>query len=181
MSTEGEEGEAVVVDLGPRGLLFVTLAAERALRSGGTGMYNAALVPFAQKNFRGEVGKGFCSKDGFAAYLDEVQRKKPRGDLPFEQLPVLVRFRDTSDPSSVEQVNPFDLAKSFGSGVRLKQVFIEITDDPLTKEIENRLPWLAGTNNSNHRLIRLPLGPRYLGDMSTPELLTYENFKRKFP
>lgn len=181
LGIEDEEGEAVVVDLGARGVLFVTLADEKAIRSGRSGMYNAGLTLFSQKKFRGKVGGGLCSKDEYAAYLDEVQRQKPRGDLPFEYLPVLVRFRDTNDPAGVEWVDPSDLAKSFGQGVRLKRAFIEITDDPLTKEIESRLPWLAQKAESGVRRSLIPMqGLQTLAESSTIELLGYKDFRVEF-
>jgi hypothetical protein len=178
---EGEEGEVVAVDLRARGVLFVTLADEKAIRSGRMGMYNAGLTPFPREKFRGKVGKGLCSKDEYAAYLDEVQRQKPRGDLPFKHLPVLVRFRDTNDPASVQQVDPFDLAKSFGQGVRLKQASVEITDDPLTKEIESRLPWLIQKTQPSVRRSLIPSqGLQTLAESSTIELLGYQGFRVEF-
>src|SRR6266702_5799571 len=116
------------------------------------------------------------------AYLDEVQRQKPQRDLPFKYLPVLVRFRDVNDPTSVEQVDPFDLAKSFGQGVRLKQALVEITDDPLTNAIEDRLLWLKqkAEPKFRHRLIPKPPGPRTLSEASTIQLLNYEDFRIEF-
>ena len=177
LGIEGEEGEAVVIDLGARGILFATLAREKDRRSGGLGMYDAGLAPFPREKFRGEIGKGLCSEDEYAAYLDEVQRRKPRGDLAFKHLPILVRFQDTNDPSSVEQVDPFDLAKSFGQDVRLKQAFVEITDDPLTKEIQSRLPWLT----TDPRLRLIPRQGLYtLAESSTIELLEYDDFRTEW-
>jgi hypothetical protein len=58
---------------------------------------------------------------------------------------VLVQFRDPSDPTSVEPVDPLDLAASFEPGVTLKSAFVEITDDPITRGIEDRLPWLKSS------------------------------------
>lgn len=176
----GEIGEAVVVDLGSHGILFATLADERALRSGGMGMYNGASVQFAQEAFHGKVGSGILSKDDYTAYLEEMKRRKPRGEVSFGNLPVLVRFSDLSDPSSVVQVAPSDLAASFGPGVKLKRAFLEITEDPPTTGIEAWLPWLARTKSSS-RLIPQPPGPRLLSDASTVDLLSYDDFRRKFP
>jgi hypothetical protein len=65
LRTAGEEGEALVVDLGARGLLFATLARESALRSGGMGMYNAGLTPFPQEKFRGAMSTGIGAKDEY--------------------------------------------------------------------------------------------------------------------
>jgi hypothetical protein len=179
LSTVGEEGEAVVVDLGTHGVLFATLASETLLRGGQLGMYTAALTPF--QRFRGPIGKGLCPKDEYASYIDEVQRQKLRGELPLKDLPVLVRFKDMNEPTSVEQVDPFDLAKSFGPGVRLKGAFIEITDDPLTNGIASRLPWLTKAQSSFRKmLISPPPGPQTLSEASTIELLGYDDFHRDF-
>lgn len=176
----GEVGEGVVVDLGPHGILFATLAEERALRSGGMGMYNGASAQFAQEAIRGKTDGGILAKDDYTAYLDEMKRRKPWGEVSFGNLPVLVRFSDLSDPSSVVQVNPSDLAASFGPDVKLKRAFLEITDDPPTTGIEARLPWLARTKSSP-RLIPPPQGLRLLSETSTVELLSYDDFRRRFP
>ncbi len=55
--------------------------------------------------------------------------------------PYLVRFRDLSDPKSVEQVDPGGLAKSFGPGVKLKSLTVQMTDEPVTVGIAKRFPW----------------------------------------
>ena len=56
----------------------------------------------------------------------------------------LVRFGDIKNPETVERVDRNDLAKSFGPGVSSKRATIEITDDPVTTGIEQRLPWWNG-------------------------------------
>lgn len=56
--------------------------------------------------------------------------------------PMLVTFKDIKDPTSVEPVNPSDLAKSFGEGYRLKAVTMQVTDKPVTRGIDKRLGWL---------------------------------------
>ena len=62
--------------------------------------------------------------------------------------PLLVRFRGIHDPTSVELVDPQDLTASFGPGVTLKRVTIEITDDPVTTGIERRLNWLPSIHGN---------------------------------
>ena len=59
-------------------------------------------------------------------------------ELVPEEIPMLVRFRDIDDPKSVEEVDPEDLAKSFGPGVKLARVTIEMTRDPVTKGIKKQ-------------------------------------------
>jgi len=55
--------------------------------------------------------------------------------------PMLVTFGDLDDPTSVAEVNPDDLAANFGVGVKLKRITVELTDDPVTSGIEERLGW----------------------------------------
>ncbi|NMW31962.1 hypothetical protein HKD42_07810, partial [Altererythrobacter sp. RZ02] len=59
--------------------------------------------------------------------------------------PMLVTFGDLSDPTSVAQVDPDDLAASFGTGTTLKRITVQMTDDPVTTGIEQRLGWLPDT------------------------------------
>jgi hypothetical protein len=87
---------------------------------------------------------------------------------------MLVRFRDLHDPASVERVDPSDLAASFGAGVKLERMSIEITDAPVTKGIEAVLPWLAG--RESQRLFPPPPGP--LSRTPLVSLLTDNDFRR---
>ena len=54
-------------------------------------------------------------------------------------LPMLVTFRDIADPASVERVDPGNLAATFGPGVRLRRITVEVTDDDVSKGIEKQL------------------------------------------
>jgi hypothetical protein len=173
-----EEGQAVVVDLGSRGLLFATLVGESQLRRGYTAMYTFNLGLFPQEKFRGDVGSGMWTKHEYAAYLDEVIKRKPKAEMSFKDLPMLVRFRDPNDPASVERVDPLDLAASFGPGVTLGRALVEITDDPTTTGIEARLPWLTHTPFPP---VLIPTSPGLYSssDFSLVELLTYDRFRKR--
>jgi len=57
---------------------------------------------------------------------------------------MMVTFGDLADPTSVAEVDPDYLAATFGEGVKLKRVTVELTDDPVTTGIEARLGWLPG-------------------------------------
>ena len=61
---------------------------------------------------------------------------------------MLDRFRKPDDPTSVELVDPRNLAASFGSGVKLERAYVEIADDAITHGVEAKLPWLASSNVS---------------------------------
>lgn len=72
-----------------------------------------------------------------------------------ENYPMLVMFKDISDPTSVEWVSPNDLEANFGKGYRLKAIAVLVTDEPVTTGIGERLDWLSEypepALNPNHR------------------------------
>lgn len=120
-------GEAVAVQIGSKGTLFATLSHDAPPQL----VYD--MFP------RPEGPGGGCTPSGIRYYrsLDEGRR-----DVPFDRLPLLVRFRDPGDPTTVERVDPHYLEASFGEGVRLIGAQIEMTDDPVTWGIKETLPWL---------------------------------------
>lgn len=123
------KGEAVAVDISNRGTLFALLKAGSSHRSSPE-----FIIPKAF-GFPG----GSVPDDGFS----RLSALAGRVDLSPVDLPLLVRFRDLSEPTTVERVDPSDLAEAFGRGVYLKQAWVEITRDPVTTGIEKRLPWLS--------------------------------------
>lgn len=65
-----------------------------------------------------------------------------KGNIPRSHYPLLVTFMDINDPITVQVVNPDNLAQTFGSGVILKRITLEITDEPITEgKIESVLGW----------------------------------------
>jgi hypothetical protein len=66
---------------------------------------------------------------------DDNVRRQPEYDCP-----MLVTFKDITDPTSVVRVDPDDLAATFGKGYSLKAITVQITDAPVTTGIEKRLP-----------------------------------------
>jgi hypothetical protein len=171
-------GEAVVVDLGQRGLLFATLVKRDWFNSpgwGGSGGYAANLTRFPQKKFSGQFPENASINEKYAAYLDEINRIKPKAELPIGDLPVLARFGDQNVPTSAAIVDPHDLAASFGPGVTLRKAVVEITDDPITKGIETRLPWLKSSKYTE----RLFPNPTHQPppDENPARKLTYDSFR----
>lgn len=137
-------GEAVVVDLGTRGTLYVLLAC----RQGKTPVWcSGDKLPFEVLKKSGSVDLKFQPGETDGAWRARMARaiEAMRGKHPvaIADLPFLVRFRDERDPKTVEAVDPYNLAASFGEGVRLGSVTMEITDDPVTRGIEKRLGWLG--------------------------------------
>jgi hypothetical protein len=126
-------GEAVVVEVTPGRYLFALLT------GAGTTEY-MGLVAAASI-----AGRELQWIDG--ALFDEVRDRRDRAarviTVPEDQYPMLVAFDDIANPTSVKLVDPADLAASFGPGVRLKSVTLEVTDEAVTEgAVEAVLEWL---------------------------------------
>lgn len=74
---------------------------------------------------------------------DEFARQRGARDLKPFQLPMLVTFADVADPKTVEQVDPENPGAALGCDFKWQRMTIEVTDEPITTEIEERLGWLA--------------------------------------
>ncbi|MBL9062972.1 hypothetical protein [Tabrizicola sp.] len=127
-------GEAVVVEVAPGRFLFALL------KGAGTTEYMGSV---AGASIAGREGRAI---DG--ALFDEVRDKRDRAagviTVPEGQYPMLVTFGEIADPASVKLVDPGDLAASFGPGVRLTTVVVEVTDEAVTEGVvEGPLGWLG--------------------------------------
>jgi hypothetical protein len=77
------------------------------------------------------------------SYFRKLSSLRESRAVPPKTLPIFVTFTDPSDPSTVAEVVPDDLAATFGPGYALKSVTLEITGEPVTKgEAEKVLGWL---------------------------------------
>lgn len=158
-------GEAIAVDLGARGMLFGLLVGRNA---DGKPVHGAMqLLP--ERTF-GDTGRGIrgerkLHRDRVADVADLSKREGLAAELDcsatakIDSCQFLVKFRDISDPSSVEAVNPSDLGSAFGGGVRLRRVTIEITDEPVTTGIDEIIPWLDRYRNLRFNGKRLGKSP----------------------
>ena len=140
-------GEAIVLDLGSRGILFALLKAGADSRSGPEWIALRAFnLPGG--SFPRPVEEG----------VKQVRRLSGKRELPFESLPLLVRFRDINDPMTVERV-PLNIAERFGAGAKLVRATLEIVPTgiwpfnafgisgvPVTTGIQERLNWLRRLN-----------------------------------
>jgi len=138
--SSGVFGEAVVVDL-PSGPLFVLLKMPDA------GPPLQAIVPEALLGRRSDGPDGVMSDTAklgstwFGEYRAELPRTRDRGSqVSNNNWPMMVRFRNLSDPMSVEEVLP--------DAVGVKRVLLETTHDDVTTGIEQRLRWLPDLHGS---------------------------------
>jgi hypothetical protein len=140
----GTSGEAVVVDLDQRGKLFMTVGEDH--------YFLFRIFPFS---------KGGNTPEGMK-YYSHLKNAKA-SILGLENLsPQIVTFTDIKDPKSVELVyggrfDPVtqktipvdDFEKIFGAGVKLKDITIETTDEPMTRGVVDAvLPWLDKVKKS---------------------------------
>jgi hypothetical protein len=141
-------GEAVAVDLPGGKTLFALLKGEEG---GGSDGLNYPYLAFKSR------------LNGAHEFLDTLRRMRDlRGEvavLPATQTisdyqngkriqltvacnPLFVVFVDIADPRTVMRVDPAALDKSFGPGVKLRRITVQITDDKVTTGIIQKLSWL---------------------------------------
>jgi hypothetical protein len=79
--------------------------------------------------------------------INEVEATRKCGRpvaITTADLPDLVTFADVNNPKSVMFVDPNDLAATLGPGVSWRSMTLQATDEPLTKGIDEHLPWVRG-------------------------------------
>ena len=132
----GFSGEAVAVDL-PGGTLFALLKPPSL-----DGDYAVGVVSSQYRANHRDVGKD--PVDGWKEVRSRVQADRSLMTLEPRFYPLLARFGDLRKPASVQRVEPADLSTSFGPGVRLRRITVQVTKDRVTRgDIEKRLPWLV--------------------------------------
>lgn len=142
------KGEAVVVDLGKRGVLFALLSGYK------TGIDYGDDIPAIMFSPTRAV-----MKDETIRYMSRL--KAGPVEVPAEWYPKFVHFKDPKDPKTIELVvemtscaNPKTgvpdssvcidkdrFGEIYGEDVHLKSVLIEMTDEPVTTGIEKHLPY----------------------------------------
>lgn len=141
-------GEAVAIDLGKYGIVFTVI--------GGS--------------YVDELYRAFSVQDESNSIHDFGKLKSGKSmQLPQKDWPVFVTFKDINDPKSVELVYqtkkifvPHKMAddyqitdnfkKLFGEGVKITDVTIEVTDEPMTHQIGKWLKWLDTLETTKTRL-----------------------------
>ncbi|MBA3967765.1 MAG: hypothetical protein H0X47_18690 [Nitrospirales bacterium] len=135
-------GEAVMVGLPMNRSLFALLT------------YDAFLTGKVFHDLTGGVVS--APEKGWAREIRKVRETRA---LDQKDYPLLVTFTDLTDPTTVKQVDPGNLAATFGPGVSLKRITLEITDEPVTEgKIEQLLPCLRSGKDCVPLNRELPYG-----------------------
>lgn len=130
-------GEAVAVDLPGGQTLFALLRSSASVDWAAYLHENVILEDDVATN--ADIYRRIAAD---RAVWPVARRQKIRVDV-IDNYPIFVRFRDLRDPKSVEQVDPDDLAATFGKGFALKSLTVQMIDAPVTAGIEKRLGWIV--------------------------------------
>jgi len=125
-------GEAVPVDL-PRGqTLFVLLRSKSDID----------WAAYTHQIVAGEPPGGPINEraDRWSRYFQKVLADRKIHEL--RGYPILVRFENVRDLTSVKEVDPESLEDTFGPGVKMLRLSVQITTEPVSSGIKQRLPWL---------------------------------------
>lgn len=158
------KGEAVSINLGDGKTLFALLR--------GDNLGELWPLSVAHKAFAGRLNTSSMTDDEALTRLTRL--KGESAVISTTNYPLLVTFRSLDDPSTVELVDPRDLASRLGQGTRLKRITIQITDDPITYGIGDKLRWLG--RFPEPALVTDPLA-RSVDKTSPAAILTHGNFR----
>lgn len=118
-------GEAVTIDLADGPVFVLRKICDGCQRL--SAQVTVALFPEARD---GNVDVYVAAVGKLGGWFADYKAELPRKDWPR-----MVRFRDLSDPTSVELVRP--------ETIGVKRIRLETTSDEVTTGIEKRLPWLS--------------------------------------
>jgi hypothetical protein len=90
--------------------------------------------------------------DDLLEKISSLSTKRGSHEIRLDDLPDLLTFEDVNVPSSVMEVDRHNLPASLGQNVSWAKVTLEVTDEPVTKNINSKLPWLQEYFEKNLRL-----------------------------
>ncbi|MCC6983394.1 MAG: hypothetical protein IT535_09005 [Bauldia sp.] len=139
----------MVVDLGERGPLFVTLwkpqeyfASPAAHRQPQPNRDSGVLPSF---DYATQLA--YWLFDGYPPTEEEtrnIERLEASAHIPLNQVPFLMGFRDLSDPTSYQELDPSNLSDFYGDDVVLLRATIETTRDAVTfGNLARYIPWIT--------------------------------------
>ncbi|WP_298305592.1 hypothetical protein [uncultured Erythrobacter sp.] len=142
-------GEAVAVDLPNGQTLYALLRSENKVDWASNIVY--VMAPRREESTPDEaMAERFdWIRNNREVILLPRYKLVAKGTMRLDGWPMLVTFDDISDPTSIKKVDPFNLAATFGEGVELKRITVQVTDDPVTTGIEQRLEWLGQLKEMN--------------------------------
>lgn len=139
-------GEAVALEVLPGRWLFALLSGD------DDGKGNAGQLVYHAVR----LGETRNSSDrNYEAIMRDLraQLRDTPAPIPPEAYPLLVTFDDITRPDTVREVDPSNLAATFGEGVSLRGMTLEVTADRVSKgAMESILPWICRYRAMHQRL-----------------------------
>lgn len=133
-------GEALYLDLGPgRRPLIALLTSQLHPKYGKDQRWSRDGGP--DDNLLSRL-YGVTLSASLLEYVSKIARMRGAHEITTDDLPDLVTFADINDPKSVIEVDPKDLQAALGPNVSWNEITLESTDEPITKGIELKLPWI---------------------------------------
>ena len=139
-------GNAVTIDLGAKGLLFVIDQASlirRDIPRHAPARESQEWNILSNLPFRVYGYNEHDPQPDHAAVFDKLKHEMRPVDLPPLWVPMIARFRDINIPKTIEEVDPLDMAVTLGPGVSFVRATLKITDEPITPTPPNWPKWLS--------------------------------------
>jgi hypothetical protein len=127
------EGEALAVEVVPDRYLFILINNEKP-------------ISWLFKAFRQPAFHKSPNKHTRFGWMRAIKRSEGYFEVPASTYPKFVSFEDMNDPASVILVDPNEMEKVFGVGVRLKSFALNATRKNVEiGQLRNLLPWLTSS------------------------------------
>ncbi len=137
------KGEAILIDLGKdRRPLIALTSREIPLGTFKTWQHWGVSPTGVLARLHGDK----YGKEDLIDVVRSLKTLKGAHEIPTEDLPDLVTFADINDPQSIVLVDPDDLESTLGPGIKWRSMTVEVTTEPVTTGIEQKLPWVKTYN-----------------------------------
>lgn len=135
-------GEAVVVDLGKRGVLFSPIGSDDEFLVFKTFPVELAMRPSGMRYYERLEAKAEMALINYPALVAFKDIQNPK-TVTLAYKPVIAEIREDSGLKNKVVGVEDHMSELFGEGVKLKNITIEMTDEEVTWGVEKYLPWYA--------------------------------------
>jgi hypothetical protein len=142
-------GQAVLIDLGTRGVVVATLNNGESYGPASDGAKNALWL----------AAQAFGNRST-AEEMPALPHLRGRRELTPDNMPRLVWFPDIAVPQSARKFTAAEIPTLFGNNSHLVSAYVEITSNPLVIDIDKTLPWIDTFTNATPGGV-LPIEDRF--------------------